>query len=904
MTTKYVYYFGEGDLTNKMLLGGKGCGLGTMKKIGLPVPPGYTITSEACIYQSTNKKRPEGLNEQIKVNMDQLQDETKKRFGYHGDGNLLLLSVRSGAAISMPGMMDTVLNLGLNDNSVINFAKATNNERFAWDSYRRFIAMFGDVVLGVPHEQFERAIGALKKRVNVEFDTDLTVSDLKSLVNDFKKVIIDNNNGQSFPQDPWQQLDMAIDAVFDSWDNDRAIHYREMNGIPHSMGTAVNVQAMVFGNMGDTSGTGVAFTRSPTTGEAAFYGEYLVNAQGEDVVAGIRTPQPIAEMEKKWPLIYKELSDAFHLLEKHYKEMQDCEFTIENGKLYMLQTRKGKRTANAALKIAVDMHNEGLMTKEEAILAVEPKQIDQLLHKQLDPIEKKKAKLLATGLPASPGAAVGVAVFTAAKALEYDEDPTKPPTVLIRLETSPEDIRGMNVCQGVLTARGGMTSHAAVVARGMGRCCVAGCGDVEISQHGDNINECKVGNKLIKEGDWITLDGSTGEVLDGKVGVEDPKLHGNYEILMGYADSIRLKYGLAVRTNADTPEDASKARSFGAQGIGLVRTEHQYFQEDRINVMRRMILTKDNAEHRNNALKELKQFQQDDFVGLFKAMDNLPVIIRLLDPPLHEFLPHEDKDIEIVANNLGINVTVKSLKDSIESMKETNPMLGFRGCRLGVVIPEIYKMQIEAIFNAAVICKTKFNVTAIPEIEVPLVGNIDEFRPICKLVHEIAEQTGAKKNNIPYKVGTMLEIPRACLKADELAKECDFMSFGTNDLTQMTMGFSRDDAGSFLKDYVRKGIYTRDPFQSIDQEGVGMLMKVAVSLARSVKPDIDIGICGEHGGDAASVEFCHKIGLSNVSCSPYRVPIARLAAAQAVIKHGLQPKKIHLTTDVFGLSKL
>ncbi len=902
MKQQNVFAFGEGDLKDKQLLGGKGCGLGVMTKIGLPVPAGFTITSRACIHYMNNNKWIDGLDEEIRLEIVELEKKTKKVFfdnGNNKSGNLLLLSVRSGAAVSMPGMMDTVLNLGLNDKSVIEFAKATNNERFAWDSYRRFISMFGDVVMGVEHEHFEKIITGLKKRYNVKYDTDMTIAHLKELVGLYKDLIKKDTKGSMFPQDPWEQLKMSINAVFKSWQNDRAVHYRTMNGIPHTMGTAVNVQSMVFGNMGEDSGTGVAFTRSPTTGENKFYGEYLVNAQGEDVVAGIRTPEPIEVMEKRWPTLYKQLSDAFHLLERHYREMQDCEFTVERGVLYMLQTRRGKRTAGAALKIAVDMRSEGLMTREEAVLSIEPGQIDQLLHKQLDPKAKAKAKVIAKGLPASPGAAVGVAVFTAARAVEYKMDKSKPPTVLIRLETSPEDIRGMEVSQGILTGRGGMTSHAAVVARGMGRCCVSGCSEVIFDEHGNNTKECRIAGNLVREGDWITLDGSTGEVILGKLPVVDPSLHGDYETVMSWADDIR-KGSLEVRTNADTPEDARKARQFGAQGIGLVRTEHMFFAADRINTMQQMILA-DTLEVRQEALKKLGQFQSADFEGIFEAMTGLPVIIRLLDPPLHEFLPHEENDINAVSKLL--KMSVNDIKSKSEAMKEQNPMLGFRGCRLAVVFPEIAEMQVRAIFEAAVRCvKKNKNIVPIPEIEVPLVGSIREYRPIAELVHKIAKELKLKELGIKYKVGTMIEVPRAALTSDELAAECDFMSFGTNDLTQMTCGFSRDDAGTFLGDYVKKGIYDVDPFVTIDQEGVGKLMKVTVALSRAVKSDLDIGICGEHGGNPASVEFCHRIGLSNVSCSPFRVPVARLAAAQAVIKYGPQPKQLSIN-DIMTIKR-
>jgi pyruvate,orthophosphate dikinase len=757
--------------------------------------------------------------------------------------------------------------------------------------------MYGDVVMGVHSDHFEKELHELKERKNVKYDTDLTVADLKELVGLFKRVIAKDLRGQAFPEDPMKQLMESTDAVFRSWDTDRAIFYRTQNGISHTLGTAVNIQSMVFGNMGDDSGTGVAFTRSPTTGENKYYGEYLPNAQGEDVVAGIRTPEPIVTMQNRWPRVYSELSKAFHKMEQHFREMQDVEFTIERGTLYMLQTRKGKRTAQAAVRIAVDMFKEGLMTKEGAILAVDPNQLDQLLHKQLDPAAKKKSKLVGKGMPASPGAAVGVCVFTAEEAVRVRAE-QKVPVVLIRSETSPEDIQGMQIAQGVLTQRGGMTSHAAVVARGMGRCCITGCENVSIYKN----QSMTLNGVTFAVGDWITLDGSTGEVFQGKLATADPVLSDEYQLLMGWADEIRT---LKVRTNADTPEDAAKAVSFGAQGIGLVRTEHMFFAEDRINIMRTMILA-NGLEERKKALERLLPFQQQDFEGIFKAMTGKPVIIRLLDPPFHEFLPHEDNEIRSVAA-LVPGATPESVKRQIHALAESNPMLGFRGCRLGIVFPEITEMQVRAIFMACLKVKSE-GFEPIPEIEVPLVGNLAEFLPFKDIVKKIAQQTGVE-GKIHYAVGSMIEVPRAALCADDLAAECDFLSYGTNDLTQMTCGFSRDDASKFLVDYVRKGIYERDPFTSIDTEGVGKMMKICVALARGVKPDIDIGICGEHGGEPTSVEFCHRIGLSNVSCSPFRVPIARLAAAQARIKFGPQPKTLDLlsifkNSSSTGASKL
>jgi len=773
----------------------------------------------------------------------------------------------------------------LNDQSVVELAKLTSNERFAWDSYRRFVQMYGDVVMGVHSDHFERELHDLKERRGLKYDTDLSVSDLKEVVTSFKNVIKRDLKGESFPQDPKRQLMESIDAVFRSWDTDRAIFYRTQNGISHTLGTAVNIQMMVFGNMGNDSGTGVAFTRSPTTGEKSFYGEYLPNAQGEDVVAGIRTPEPIDTMKNRWPEVYTELSKAFHTLEQHFREMQDVEFTIERGILYMLQTRKGKRTAQAAVRIAVDMFNEGFMSKHESILAVDANQLDQLLHKQLEPAAKKKAKLVAKGMPASPGAAVGVCVFTAEEAIHVRHE-KKLPVVLVRSETSPEDIQGMQVAQGVLTQRGGMTSHAAVVARGMGRCCITGCETLSISSDHKSMN---IGGLTFAAGDWITLDGSTGEVFQGKLTTADPELSAEYQLLMMWADEIRT---LKVRTNADTPQDAAKAVSFGAEGIGLVRTEHMFFAEDRINIMRTMILASD-LEERRKALERLLPFQQSDFEGIFRAMSGKPVIIRLLDPPFHEFLPHEENEIKAVASLIP-GATAESVKRQIHALAESNPMLGFRGCRLGVVFPEITEMQVQAIFLASLKVKAE-GFSPLPEIEVPLVGSVAEFTPFKELVKKVAIETGCE-GKIHYTVGSMIEVPRAAISADELAEQCDFLSFGTNDLTQMTCGFSRDDASKFLVDYVRKGIYERDPFTAIDVDGVGKMMKICVALARAVKPNIDIGICGEHGGEPSSVEFCHKIGLSNVSCSPFRVPIARLAAAQARIKFGPQPTSLDLSS--------
>ncbi len=863
---KNVFFFGEHEF-DKTLLGGKGANLGEMKRIGLPVPPGFTITTKVCVYFMKNKKYPEGLNDEIEEAVGRLEQETGKKFG--DPENPLLVSVRSGAPISMPGMMDTVLNLGLNDETVKALARKTNNERFAYDSYRRFLQMFGDVVLGIEHSKFEEILSKYKKEQGVELDYELTPETLKKIVQAYKD-LIKQETGKDFPQEPREQLQKAIDAVFNSWNNKRAITYRRINNIPDDMGTAVNVQAMVFGNLGDDSGTGVGFTRNPATGENKMYGEYLLNAQGEDVVAGIRTPHPIDEMEKELPSVYEELKKVRDILENHYKDMQDFEFTIEHKKLYLLQTRTGKRTAQAAVKIAVDMVKEGIIDKKTAVLRVDANQLDQLLHKQLDPVAKKEAELLTKGLPASPGAAVGVIALDAETAKKMAEEGKTP--VLVRTETSPEDIEGMHAAAGILTARGGMTSHAAVVARGMGKCCVSGAGDVVIDEEERYLT---VNGKRLEEGDFITLDGNTGEVYEGKLRVVDPDLSGEFSDLMSWADEFRK---LKVKTNADTPHDATVARKFGAEGIGLCRTEHMFFEKSRILAVREMILA-NSLEEREEALNKLLPMQKEDFKGLFRAMDGLPVIIRLLDPPLHEFLPKTDEMIKEVAEEM--NISEEKLKEKIESLHEFNPMLGFRGCRLAIAYPEIPRMQARAILEAAKEVKAE-GVKPIPLIEVPLVGNVKEFTIVRDIIKEVADEVNA---GVDYKIGTMIEVPRAAITADEIAVEADFMSFGTNDLTQMSCGFSRDDSGKFLKMYVDKGIYSRDPFQAIDREGVGKLMKMCVEKARSVKPDIEIGICGEHGGEPTSVEFCHIIGMNDVSCSPYRVPIARLAAAQAAIKN-------------------
>jgi len=864
-----VYFFGE-TKPDKNLLGGKGANLADMANMGLPVPPGFTITTDTCAYFYENEREwPDGLMDAVKENVTKLEKAMNLKLGDREKP--LLVSVRSGAAASMPGMMDTILNLGLNDETIQGVIRSTQNERFAWDCYRRFIQMFGDVVMGVEHRLFEDALERKKRTVGAEFDTDLTAQDLKELVIDYKKIILEDKD-EDFPSDIFEQLRMAIDAVFMSWNSDRAIKYREINDIRGLNGTAVSVQAMVFGNMGDDSGTGVAFTRNPSTGENAFYGEYLINAQGEDVVAGIRTPETIDKLKEDMPEIYEQLLGVRKKLEDHYRDMQDIEFTIQKGRLFILQTRNGKRTGTAAVKIAVELVKERLIDKDEALIKVDANQLNQLLHKRINPTAAEKATVLTKGLPASPGAAVGKIVFTAEDAaLRVAEN--KEHVILVRLETSPEDIEGMHVSQGILTARGGMTSHAAVVARGMGKCCIAGCADLVIDEHAKTL---KIGNLTLKEGDYLTLDGSTGCVYNGQLPVVEPEMTGEFAVLMEWA---RARKRLGVRTNADTPKDADVAKRFGAEGIGLCRTEHMFFEGDRITAMREMILA-DSEQERKVALAKLLPFQQGDFEGMFKVMDGLPVIIRLLDPPLHEFLPKENDEIKILAKLLKL--PEEKIREKITALHEFNPMLGFRGCRLGIVYPEISEMQARAIFLAALNMK-RAGFDPKPEIEVPNVITVKEFKLIKDLVEHVAVETGAK-GTIDYKIGTMIEFPRAAMTADELAQEAEFMSFGTNDLTQTVLGFSRDDAGRFIPQYVSKGVFDKDPFQTIDQTGVGKVMRVAVEKARSTRPNIDFGICGEHGGDPASVKFCHTIGLSNVSCSPFRVPIAILAAAQAAIE--------------------
>lgn len=860
----------------KEILGGKGANLAEMISLGINVPYGFTVSTEACaLYYEKGKKITKEVETQVNKKLDELERKMGKKFG--DDKDPLLVSVRSGAASSMPGMMDTILNLGLNDKTVIALAEKSGNDRFAWDSYRRLIQMFGNVVMGVESDEFENILEKTKILKNAKFDTDLTTEDLQEIVKKYKDKI-KKVTGQNFPQKPIDQLFLAINAVFNSWNNYRAIRYREINNIKGLIGTAVNVQAMVFGNLGKDSGTGVCFTRNPSTGEAKFYGEYLMDAQGEDVVAGIRTPLPVSTFKKQNKKIYDELVKTCNKVEKHYKDMQDMEFTIENGELYILQTRNGKRTAAAAVKIATDMVKERLIDVKTALLRVEPNQLDQLLHQQLDPSSVAKAKEIAKGLPASPGAAVGEISFTASDTFEKTK--AGKDIVLVRTETSPEDIDGMHSAKGILTARGGMTSHAAVVARGMGTCCVAGCSDIEVNEKAKTLKIKSLGLTL-KEGDFISLDGTTGKVYKGKLYTVDPKLTGNFAKIMAWADKFRK---LEVRTNADNPHDAAVANKFGAEGIGLCRTEHMFFEEDRIKVMREMILSGD-KESREKALKKLAPYQKKDFSGLFKEMNGKGVTIRLLDAPLHEFLPKEKKDIDEIAKEM--KVKPKVIKDKIEELHEVNPMLGHRGCRLAITYPEIYDMQAKAIIDAAIEVKKKKQVKSVkPEIMIPLVATSKEFTllrdRIKNIVDESIKESGLK---IDYKIGTMIEVPRAAMIADKIVEAgAEFFSFGTNDLTQMGAGLSRDDAGKFLSHYVEKDIYDRDPFEVLDQEGIGELIRTAKEKGRSVKNNLKIGICGEHGGEPSSVEFCHREGFSYVSCSPFRVPIARLAAAQAVVR--------------------
>lgn len=869
---KFVYSFNEGSKDMRGLLGGKGANLAEMTKIGLPVPFGFTVTTEACNrYYDENQTIGEDIIEDVFIKLAELEEVSSKKFG--SVENPLLVSVRSGAVVSMPGMMDTVLNLGLNDNTVDSIAKLTDNARFAYDSYRRFIQMFSDVVMEIPKSKFDLIFDAKKDEKGCTSDVDLKTEDLKEIIIKYKE-LYKNEIGNDFPQEPREQLLEAIKAVFRSWNNERAILYRKLNGISGALGTAVNVQAMVFGNMGDTSGTGVAFTRSPVNGEANIFGEFLVNAQGEDVVAGIRTPQPIGEMAKAFPEVFTEFMRIAGLLEKHYKDMQDMEFTVENNKLYMLQTRTGKRTAEAAVKIAVDMEKEGLIAKEDAVMRLEPAQIDQLLHPTFDEKAMADAEHLTKGLPASPGAASGKIYFTAEESDVAAKNGEK--VILVRQETSPEDLAGMIVAEGILTARGGMTSHAAVVARGMGKCCVSGCSEIVINEEKKVMT---VDGKNFFEGDYISLDGTAGDVYAGKIKAVAPKLSGNFAQVMKWADEIR---SLKIRTNADNPRDAKQAIEFGAEGIGLCRTEHMFFNEERISNVRRMILA-DSEEERRAALELLLPYQKADFKEIYEVMEDRPVTIRLLDPPLHEFLPHTEEEIRELSKQSGVPFEKYIAK--VAELDEFNPMLGHRGCRLAVTYPEIAEMQAEAIIRAAIELKKEKNLEIVPEIMIPLVGLATELELVKKIVVSTIERIFEEEGvTIDYLVGTMIEIPRAALTADEIAEHAEFFSFGTNDLTQMTFGFSRDDTGKIITEYRKQNIFEDDPFQSLDQDGVGQLVEMAIEKGQKTRPNIKLGVCGEHGGDPKSVEYFHRIGLQYVSCSPFRVPVARLAAAQAVLK--------------------
>ena len=877
--TKFVYLFNEGNAEMKNLLGGKGANLAEMTNLGLPIPQGFTVTTEACTdYYNSGKKITDEIKDQIFEALGKLEEEQGKKFGDESDP--LLVSVRSGARVSMPGMMDTILNLGLNDASVEGFAKKTGNARFAYDSYRRFIQMYSDVVMEVNKSFFEKIIDELKHEKGIKFDSELTTEDLQELVKRFKKVYSDHMNGEEFPQDVNEQLMGAVKAVFRSWDNPRANVYRRMNDIPSDWGTAVNIQTMVFGNMGDTSGTGVAFTRNPSTGEKGIYGEYLINAQGEDVVAGVRTPQPIAKLAEDLPECYKEFIEIAHRLENHYKDMQDMEFTIQEGKLYFLQTRNGKRTAPAAIKIACDLVDEGMITPEEAVLRIDAKSLDQLLHPMFDQEALAQGEVIGEALPASPGAAAGKIYFTAEDAKKAGKGGKGERVILVRLETTPEDIEGMVASQGVLTVRGGMTSHAAVVARGMGTCCVSGCGDIAIDEHAKVFT---LHGETFHEGDYISLDGSTGKIYKGDIKTVDASVSGDFGRIMAWADEYRK---LGVRTNADNPRDTKKAIELGAEGIGLCRTEHMFFEEERIPKIRRMILA-DTFEEREKALNELIPFQKSDFEQMYRELKGLPMTVRYLDPPLHEFLPTEEDDIIALAKEM--NVTPERLHQKISELHEFNPMMGHRGCRLAVTYPEIAKMQTRALIEAAINVSRELGIEIVPEIMIPLVGEVNELKFVKDIVVETAEKVKAEMgSDMKYHIGTMIEIPRAALLADEIAREADFFSFGTNDLTQMTFGFSRDDAGKFLPSYYENKIYEFDPFAKLDQNGVGKLVSMAAKLGRETRPDIKLGICGEHGGEPSSVEFCHRVGLNYVSCSPYRVPIAKLAAAQAAIKAGIE----------------
>ncbi|MGC8800803.1 pyruvate, phosphate dikinase [Chloroflexus sp.] len=876
MSKKWVYLFREGNASMRDLLGGKGAGVAEMTRTGVPVPPGFTITTEACnAYYENGQRFPEGMWEQVLEGLKDIEAQTGKRFG--DPNNPLLVSVRSGAKFSMPGMMDTVLNLGLNQQTREGLARLTDNPRFAADAYRRFVQLFGKIVLGVDGDRFEHEMEEAKGHGQRQ-DTDLTTEELLALAEKFK-AIIKEDVGVDFPEDPFEQLRAAIAAVFRSWNGRRAVDYRRVNKIPDNLGTAVNVQAMVFGNMGNDSATGVAFTRNPSTGDPEIFGEYLVNAQGEDVVAGIRTPQPISKLAEEMPEVYAQFHEIAKQLERHYKDMQDVEFTIERGKLWMLQTRTGKRTGPAAVKIAVDMVREGLIDKATAVQRVDPHSLDQLLHPMIDPEARKRAKPLTTGLPASPGAASGKAVFDPDEAEDLAKTGEK--VILVRIETAPEDFHGMVAAQAILTARGGMTSHAAVVARGMGKPCVAGAGDLRIS-YADQL--MTVNGTTIRKGDWITIDGGSGEVFAGQMPTVEPELSGDFATLMSWADEFRK---LGVRANADIPRDARVARQFGAEGIGLCRTEHMFFEGDRIDAMREMILA-DTPEERRAALAKIEPLQQGDFEGLFREMAGLPVTIRTLDPPLHEFLPHDDEEIEALAAKLGVDP--HKVKARVESLREANPMLGFRGCRLGILYPEITEMQARAIFKAAVKVKSE-GIDVHPEVMIPLVGFVSELKLQEEIVRRVASEVFAESGiEVPYLVGTMIELPRAALVADEIAQVAEFFSFGTNDLTQTTLGLSRDDSGRFLPAYVEKKLIPDDPFQTIDQRGVGQLVKIGTERGRTARANLKVGICGEHGGDPASVEFFHRVGLNYVSCSPYRVPIARLAAAQAALGEAKRDK--------------
>ncbi len=872
--TKYVYLFKEGNANMRELLGGKGANLAEMTNLGLPVPQGFTVTTEACTrYYTDGKKIDDEIVEQIYAALAETEKIAGKKFG--DEENPFLVSVRSGARASMPGMMDTILNLGLTDVSVKGLAKKTNNPHFAYDAYRRFIAMFSDVVMEIPKSKFEDVLDEFKEKKGVKFDRDLTAEDLMAVVERFK-AIYKEAMGVDFPQDPKVQLMEAVKAVFRSWDNPRAIYYRRMNDIPGDWGTAVNVQSMVFGNMGETSGTGVAFTRNPATGEKKLYGEYLLNAQGEDVVAGIRTPSPISELQNQMPDVYKQFVDIASKLEAHYRDMQDMEYTIEEGKLYMLQTRNGKRTAAAALKIAVDLVDEGVLSEKEAVLKVEPKQLDSLLHPNFDAAALKAAPVIAKGLPASPGAGAGAIYFTADEAAKHGKNKEK--VILVRKETTPEDIEGMDFSQAILTVFGGMTSHAAVVARGMGRAAVVGCGDLKINEEAKTVT---VNGKTYHEGDMISVDGSTGNVYDGLIPTVEASISGDFARLMGWADAVRT---LKVRTNADTPRDTKQAVKFGAEGIGLCRTEHMFFEATRIAAVREMILA-DTKEQREKALAKILPMQQGDFEAMYKALEGRPMTVRYLDPPLHEFVPHLDMEDEIaeLAKNLGR--TVEEVKAKITALHEANPMMGHRGCRLAVTYPEIAEMQTRAVMQAAINVRKECGYDIVPEIMIPLVGSKKELAFVKKIVVDTIEKIFAEQGTtMEYHIGTMIEIPRAAVTADEIAEEAEFFSFGTNDLTQMTFGFSRDDAGKFLDSYYENKIFESDPFARLDQDGVGKLVKMAAKLGRETRPNIKLGICGEHGGDPSTIEFCHNVGLNYVSCSPFRVPIARLAAAHAAIK--------------------